>query len=332
MFLNPTKRVLCPYCFSETRYRKEIQNCANPNCKQELPAEYVNRFEDAKPFFAQILGWSGVGKTVYLEALTLKLMRMSIFWPDLYSYTPLTSPTLKYVRDVRGFLDNGIMPESTQLDINEAYIMLLLGMERWGGRTLVMRDVAGEVFNDLPIMVKYTPYLLHVPTTLLMISLYDLKHQSRLSMDDLINSYIFTLQKHDPEFRKKQRNAVIVLSKADLILDRLPSNICEHLENDPFNDLDGLKGSGNLTNIGGMLGYMRDIAKISQEVRAWLDSDPIGHNLIQRARDNNIHLEFSIVSSTGRPIERGGKMQVSLQPTRVLDPMFWALEFQSRQA
>lgn len=73
------------------------------------------------------IGWSAVGKTVYLQALTLMLMQMGKFWRD-YSYSPLTEQTLGYVQNVREFLSKGAMPPPTQLALQEAYIMLLLGM------------------------------------------------------------------------------------------------------------------------------------------------------------------------------------------------------------
>ena len=200
------KQILCPNCLTEIRYRKEVSKCANPKCAKELPAQYIQNYERAAPFFVQLIGWSAVGKTVYLQALTLMLMQMGKIWRN-YSFSPLTEQTLGYVQGVREFLSKGTMPPPTQLALQEACIMLLLGMSRWDGRMLVSRDVAGEVFNKLQFPIEYTPYLLHVPTTFLMISLYDLEEFPEKSMDQLMTSFIETMGKYDPNFRKKTAQA-----------------------------------------------------------------------------------------------------------------------------
>lgn len=323
------KRILCPYCLTQIRYRNDIKTCVNSECEIELPPQYVQNYDRASPIFMQMIGWSSVGKTTYLQSLTLMLMQMGKFWRQKYANASLTDPTLGYVRNVRQFLQDGQMPRPTQLDLQEAYIMLLLGMERWGGRTLVTRDVAGEHFNNLQFPVEYVPYLLHVPTTLLMISPDDLK-KSNMAMDDLMSSYIETMARHDANFRKVRRNVVIVLSKADLIFNELPPHLQEYLQSDPM--LMALNAYQDVESLGAaqMQDYMNKLARVSIAIKDWIGQDPAGQNLIMLAKSNNIRLEFTIVSSTGAEVGDDQEMAVDLQPTRVLDPFFWALEFQSR--
>lgn len=45
-------------------------------CGQRLPIQYVNNYDEQPPTFVQVLGWTGVGKTVFLQAMTLMLKRM----------------------------------------------------------------------------------------------------------------------------------------------------------------------------------------------------------------------------------------------------------------
>lgn len=323
----PIKKVICPYDLTEIRYRQEVEQC--PTCKSELPVRYLRGYDQALPFFAQIIGWSGVGKTVYLQALTFVLMQMGRVWRQSYAYAPLTEPTLMYVKNVREFEQTGKMPAPTQLAIQEAYIMMLTGMERWGGRTLVLRDVAGEVFDKLQFPLQYTPYLLHVPTTMLMISLDDMRRKLTQSMDDLMNSYIDTMMKHDKNFKRERRNVVVVLSKADLIHEELPANLQNYLVEDPI-----LKAIITKTNFSmdgsNMQEYMTRLKHVSRAIQDWISQDPPGQNLIRLAKNNNISLEFTVVSSTGRKAGNSGSMPVQLEPYRVLDPFFWALELQSR--
>jgi hypothetical protein len=257
------------------------------------------------------------------------LMQMGRFWRD-YSYSPLTEETLGYVQNVREFLAKGAMPKATQLALQEAYVMLLLGMSRWGGRTLVSRDVAGEVFNRFQFPVEYTPYLLHVPTTFLMVSLHDLKEFPEKSMDQLMTSFIETMAKYDKGFRKEQRKLVVVFSKADKIFDALPLALQEYLQTDPL--LAALNPRQPVQPLSGfgMQRYIENLANVSREIQDWIGSDAAGRNLIMQARNNNIHVEFTIVSSTGADVDTSSQtLGVALQPTRVLDPYFWALDFQS---
>jgi hypothetical protein len=323
------KQILCPYCLTEIRYRKEVTECANPKCAKELPIQYIQNYERAAPFFVQLIGWSAVGKTVYLQALTLMLMQMGKFWRN-YSYSPLTEQTLGYVQNVREFLSKGAMPQATQLALQEAYVMLLLGMSRWGGRTLVSRDVAGEVFNKFQFPVEYTPYLLHVPTTFLMVSLHDLKEFPEKSMDQLMTSFIETMAKYERGFRKEQRKLVVVFSKADKIFDELPFSLQEYLQTDPLLTALNLRQPVQPLTGFGMQRYMENLANVSRQIEDWISEESAGRNLIMQARNNNIQLEFTIVSSTGADVDTSSNtLGVTLQPTRVLDPYFWALDFQS---
>ncbi len=85
-----------------------------------------------------------MSKTVFLSALTLMLTNMSKALAALCG-DAATEATQRKIEKIRTSLANGgIMPDATQLGLQEVYIMMLRNMERWGGRTLVSRDCAGE--------------------------------------------------------------------------------------------------------------------------------------------------------------------------------------------
>ena len=69
-------RIICPYCLTEIRGSKNVQTC--PTCKTELPVQYVDDYDLHPPFFAQVFGWSRVGKTVFLSGLTLMLIVVTL--------------------------------------------------------------------------------------------------------------------------------------------------------------------------------------------------------------------------------------------------------------
>ncbi|MPL97682.1 hypothetical protein SDC9_43874 [bioreactor metagenome] len=318
--------IICPFCLTKIMFQKDVDIC--PYCKTNLPIEYVRRSEQSTPCFVQMVGWSSHGKSVYLQTLTSMIMRLSSIWRNTYIYSPQTNPTLTYTRQVREYLRTGVMPPATHMDIQEAYIMQLLGMERWGNRTIVVRDVAGESFNNLQYSVKYTPYLIHVPTVIMFFSLFDLK-ESNFSVDELMNGYIQTFFANDPSLQKKKRTAIITISKADLLLTELSSSISNYLISDPFSNLIQPAEMNENPAYVDMSQYVQNMHQISEEIKDWIDQSTSGHNLLMLARENNIQLKFSIVSSTGSPVPDDHKIKIGIRPLRVLDPLFWTLDLQS---
>lgn len=324
---KPAQMILCPYCMAGIKFRKEFNKC--PSCNRELPVRYRQDYNEAPPFFVQLVGWSRVGKTVYLQALTLMLMRMTLYWKNHFNFAPLTQETLEYVRNVHEFLNTGVMPPPTQLEIQQAYMMILKGMERWGGRTIVTRDVAGEYFNELEWPIQYTPYLMNVPVTLLMVSMQDIETQAAKTMDQLMMGFIQTLARNDRDYRKKNRKLVVILSKADLIYARLPQEIQNYLMNDPLaQTLSQEQVYGQSWDVASMESYMLEMKRVSGQLCDWISGYYAGRNLNNLAHDAQFQLEFTIVSSTGASVIND-RLPVNMQPRRVLDPYFWALDFQS---
>jgi hypothetical protein len=328
----PVKKIICPYDLTEIHYRQEFDKC--PVCGNSINPRYLRGYNEAPPFFTQMIGWSGVGKTAFLQSLTYILMQLGRVWQSQalpYSPSPLSQSSLGFMKEVNAYEFSHKMPFGTQDKVQEAYIMMLKNMERWGSRTLVVRDVPGGVFNDLQFDIKYMPYLLHVPTTIFMISLYDIqydpKRDPRNSMDFLMDTYIETMIKHDKKFTKERRNLVVVLSKADKLLGKLPVNIQKYHDEDPI--LSAINQKTNFEMDGSkMAEYMTRMKHVSDAIRDWITQDPHGRALVGLAQDHNIHIEFSAISATGQDADKDGFV-VEVQPHRVLDPFFWALDFQS---
>jgi hypothetical protein len=320
------RRILCPYCLAELRTRGEPETC--PSCKAELPVQYIHDYEQHQPFFAQVFGWSRAGKTVFQYALTLMLMKMANVWPK-YTFAPATNATLVKTQEINSYLQNGVMPPMTQMGDQEVYVMLLRNMERWGGRTLVMRDCAGEIFDTMEVPVKQAPYLLNAPTTFMFLSLPDLPNSKGRSIDHLLNNYINTLMKHKVNFAKEQRKLVVVFTKADLIQE-LPANLRNYLINDPLWAAVNARGSVNQLDTLSMAAYVETMMRVSDAVQDWVGQDFSGKTFIRLAQQKNVDLRFSLISSTGTAVGEDGAMVESLAPRRVLDPFFWALELQSK--
>ncbi len=326
MFSLFKQRIICPYCLAEIRGSSNVKNC--PKCKNVLPPLYVHDYVRHPPFFVQVFGWSKVGKSVFLQALTLMLVKMAKVWPE-YAHAAATDPSQQAEQEVNEYLEKGKMPPPTPLGLREAYIMVLNNMERWGGRTLVTRDCAGEIFDKLEVPVEQAPFLLNAPTTFMLISLADIPQSAGRSINMLMTNYINTLLKHEVNFKKEQRKLVVVLTKGDII-PNLPSNLRNYLTNDPLWAAVNTSGRVDQMNALAMAKYIEVMGRVSEAIRDWIQQEAQGQSFVRLAKQHNIDLRFSVISSTGAPVEKGGSMSIALAPRRVLDPYFWALELQSR--
>jgi hypothetical protein len=320
--LFQTKNVLCPYCLIEIRYRNNISSC--PNCKNELPEQYIENFSTALPLFMQILGDSYSGKTVYLQTLYLTITNLGKIWPGFYSKA-LSTSTVSYQRDIQYFASKLELPPATQLGTNEPFIVLLKNMQRWGNRTLIIRDSAGELAQEFNYDEENLSYLLHIPTTFFMFSLSDLANANNpRRITDMLSQYIHMLEKMkiDPKFR----NIVVVFSKADLLRNNLPSNIQEYILNDPLKDLISKEYEKSFD----VSSYIENVLQQSHNLRDWVvNSIPSGFAFEKLAYASGVKLFFSMVSSLGSEVPRE-YISVLPKPQRVIDPLLLALELNSR--
>lgn len=197
---------------------------------------------------------------------------------------------------------------------------------------MVVRDCAGEIFDKLTIPVEQAPYLLHVPTTLFIISIPDLQTDvSRgKKLDDLLTSYISTMVKHKVDFKSSKRSIIIVFSKADEMIAELPQKLVRYLENDEILEATKSRGPVMRMDHDAMANYMAQVREVNEDIKDWAVGDVAGLRLLRRARDFNIELRFSLISSLGSRPDENNRLATGWQPRRVLDPYFWALDFQSK--
>jgi hypothetical protein len=321
------KSFICPYCLTEHYFgKKKVDLC--PKCKSELPVGYLNNYEQVTPFFIQLIGWSAAGKTTYLQSLTLILKKMERFW-DGYICTALTETTLQFMRNVKSYEADGALPIATQLQLQDAYIMALNGMQRWGKRTLVVRDVAGEHFNSLQFPLEFMPYLLHAPVSIMMISLADERNRKNFSIDELLHSYVSTLERHKKSANTSKSKVIVALSKADKLLTELPNDLQRYLQDDPFNINNRFE---EYVDLAFMSDYMENLYRTSEYIKDWfVEKVPGGQMFINIAKNENIELFFTLVSSTG--VEPGEDLTISnINPLRVMDPCFIALDVYSKNS
>lgn len=328
-------------------------------CGYVFPMRYLENSARALPFFVQVFGWSGHGKTVYLDALRLALLDMRTLWPR-FVHQSVTNEDMEYEKTLRRYQMYGYVAESTDKkdrDANQVYITQLDNMVRWGSRSLVIMDHAGERFADFNVPVDEIPFLRDTPTAFMLISisrLTDPEAASGQSMDQLLNIYLETIlriQQQDKDRARKdrarkgktqhiKRKLVVVLTMADIIT-HLPQHLRNYVVSDETWSLLRSKGTAHMDEAA-MAAYLERMAWVSDEIREWLlrDSDgaPGGSNLVGLIESNDFEARYTLVSATGhdnlhqRPKdEASGSVAAGIQitPRRVLDPFYWALEFQS---
>lgn len=325
MFSFFQRRITCPYCLMETSAPKRPEPCQT--CKRPLPIQYIEGFSQMPPFFVQVFGWSGVGKTVFLQALTLMLVKMANVWPN-YTYAAVNDTSQRQVSLIHNSLVRGVMPSSTQLGDQEIYIMALHDMERWGSRILVTRDCAGEAFDTMNVSIEQAPYLINAPTTFMLIGPPDdVSNEGGKSFDQLLNNYINTLVDKGVNFNRQRRSVVVVFTKADQRRD-LPADLRAYLINDPLWSAVNARGTSMMLDTAGMNQYVNTMEYISDRIREWVQEEAVGKNFLRLAERRNIDLRFSLISSTGEAVGAGNTLTSGLSPRRVLDPYFWAMEIQ----
>ncbi|MCO5187078.1 MAG: hypothetical protein M9928_11055 [Anaerolineae bacterium] len=322
----------CPRCLLEIAIAQrdkgpnKVVTCSE--CDFKIPPEYINRFRDAYPVFIQLFGWSAVGKTTFLDVLRLMLY-MHPIWPR-FTCDPITRLDFDHKAILLHQRRNGHKPDSTQArdrDQNMPYIMILNDMDRWQSRFLIMMDHAGEQFQRFTVPEGEIPFLQHCPTTIMLYSLND--REPGKQIEDLMITYTTSLTRYGVDFSKTPRKLVMVLAKGDTVT-QLPPNIMNYLNSDDtWTQLEQLQTPIQLQDRN-LSAYIEVMGRVSDALKEWFINNVPGTQQFNTiAERNGIEVRYAIISAQGQEIDENmGAAQI--RPKRVLDPFFWALEFQSK--
>lgn len=324
------REITCPRCFRPVRRPKTVEKyLVCRECQFPIPMTYVRDLKEMPPVFVQLFGLSAAGKTTFLDMLRLHLYDMDQVWRDSgFFVQPVTQLDMDHRVILETQRNQGILAPSTykrDRNQNEVYIMALKHMARWGSRFLVLMDHAGESFGTLVIPVEEIPFLQHTPVTIVLLSLPDLLREGR-RVNDVLNSYITSLENYKVNFNRDLRQLIIVFSKADLLPD-LPREANEYLSRDTI--YAALRDPRQKLRLGEkeMADYLQCMDYISGVIEQWVrEHVPSGPALLHMLRDKRVAHKFTVMSATGHPIGTGSQA-LAPTPRRVLDPFFWVLEF-----
>lgn len=293
------KKKECPYCLSD------IGNDPVCNtCKQ-----YVStKFTEKHAVSVGLVGLSGHGKTVYVTSFFSELYRMPTWWAGFY-FRSFDTHTHNLVYRLAPNYMRGVLPESTPVAIQSPGLLGCYNIPEHGDAHLRMYDAAGETYSDPDLTVKYAKPVCEADAVMLVLSLSDSKDPSDFVR--LLDNYVQARDRLRTQGRQKQ-NAVIVLSKADKLVDRMPESVRNWYE----------AGEPSWYAVD-MDTKLHDMSVASMEIEEWLAGESefkVFANLLRNAFGDT---KYSLVSSN--IVSEGGRQRV--RSLRVLDPFWWLMYF-----
>lgn len=319
--------IICYYCGTVIKNKDVVRTC--PECGELLPSLYAKNISKYPPVFLNIIGERGHGKTIYLNALNWCLTVLSRY-VDQFSYSAVDDNSLRFQDNSWNLYKTGSLASATPKSFAKPTVFHLSNLSMYGNRALIINDSAGEIYRDDVFQTeRYQPFVTKCPTTIAMISLTETDGHYRI--DRLLSGLLNTYAKNNPKSINQQKNVIIALSKGDAINKRnVPSLIHDYLMSDPLSqEINELPNKKNI-NVN-VATYLREMSEISKYIQEWLvESNLFAKNMVALAKNNNVNLEFTLISSLGyQPFD--GKLTAAPRPYRVLDPLFWLLEFTSNQ-
>lgn len=309
----------CPYCLSENK-KFEVNPVSGaytcPVCKTTIPRGYVDQQRVPRSTVG-VVGFSGHGKTVYLTSLFSVLGNLSSYWDGFY-YRSLDDFTHKILYEQVPAFEGGRLPESTPANFPNPALINYNRLPEFGDAYLGFYDTAGEVFNDTAQISRAGYFVAHSDVVLFIVSIADCD-PTRLDdeMSRLLDTYVRAVYDHLNVDLKKNQEIVVILSKADLISDKLPDELRDWFD-------DG-KAEWYVMDLSVKL---IDMAVQSTAIETWLRNDMHCNRFINMLRDNFNQVRYTLVSSTGfAEIDERGQAEGSLSPMRVLDPFFMILQW-----
>jgi hypothetical protein len=284
------------------------------------------------PLPIQFFGLSRHGKTTYLAALTMALQRVNGAWSG-FTAMPATESSQRLVREATNYFATGKLPPPSPSGGKDSYLMLLNRIPKWMKAALTIRDCSGEAFREIDVDLSEATFLLKGSLTFMFISIEDLKDSGGYTMDNLMTSYLNALATQGARLDREYRKIVVLLTKADLFWDRLPDDLLNYVKEDPVWSACREEGKPpRWYSLAEMESYLEEMIRISRSIEEWICGLAAGRTFVALARDRNVEIQFSLVSSTGgAPRSQDNLLPTGWEPSRVLDPLLWALELDGRR-
>jgi hypothetical protein len=313
--------MICPFCQREVgqfaaspdgrALRCPLADC--PGTDQDVPNLYVRDYDAHPPVALSILGPTGHGKTMFIEALLTHLER-HVRWPG-FSTQWMDETGMREVRArLRELRQHGQIADATARVFPRPKILRLRKIPGLGGRQVLMYDTSGESFATAENVLESGRYVRNSPAIVCVVSVTEFEHPEQLS--DMMTSYDHAMSQMGADARDQA--LILVLTKGDLLLDSaavaasgmglppLPDAAREFLEND---DLDPAGDA-----------WAR-LETVHAALDEWLQRTEL-RNTVNLLKDQFRTVRFTIVSAQGRAaIDQA--LTMDLMPRGILAPLLW---------
>ncbi len=315
----------CPYCLSELNHYKVLntqsntQNFQCDECDNEISAIVLHDLKSNPCFTLGMVGFSNHGKTVYITSLfyMLKIFMNDELWPGL-NMLALDQKSINMVSKRIDALLQGQLPDATPENFPEPCLIRFSNLPVAETVSTYIYDIGGEVYSDLDVIQEKAELIAKSDTLLFMISIKELERWQE-DIYPILNTYIvyagnkLGIGTHQ---LSRRQNLIVVFTKADEIIQDLPSDIKQSL----------LEGTyAKYKNIDyALLEKLRSNSKIIED---WLINKKAA-GFVNLARSSFKSVHYTMVSSLGQKPQKDNRLAGSIQPTdpkNVLDPFVMAL-------
>jgi hypothetical protein len=318
---------ICPYCGTRQAFTGAQPTCSNTTCGKTIPRKYLDNTRKRPPVWLVTVGNSRHGKTTYVDALALIMENLGKISKGTFS-SYLDNDTLNKFREIRREAQEGILPDSTPVTRPSPMLITLPNFMGNPNNTLVMYDMAGEIFDDPEKVTHYADAIRHAETIWFLISIEDVRlDRDGRSIQELVQIYVDGMNSLgvDP----KGRNIIVVYTKADQIGNKLPQLVSDYLINDPYASLADMTMNDARGNQFDEYRYRQELEQVSDELAEYTFAQvPGGAALINMIEYYQMNLKFCAVSAFpggGNSGEPSGTKTLRL---RVVDPLVWGLSLQ----
>lgn len=317
--------VVCPYCLTDNL----VGTVTCSKCQKPFTKTYLERYARNELVTAPIIGYTGAGKSVFLDSFLYTLLELQKpeFWPRTL-LQPADAETNDWYQGVLRSRNLGLLPPANEKNVQAKRVLIARNIPLWGNRIFAFRDVGGENFESFLFEDFVVDFCIKSQCVIMALDVLAILEDPTRRLDTLFDGYIRTLRENGAKIRN--RKALIVLTKGDRLRDIMPQNLCEYLDQDPVRGFlpENSPHNVNLGDINELNTYCRiGLNKLSDQLGNWISKLTGGTQLIELAKDEGIDLSFTLTSGWGAAPELGAKSV----PLRMLDPIARLLEYHSRE-
>ncbi len=292
-----------------------------PHCHNPLPTEYGKT--DVK--FVTIIGISGAGKTVYISQL---LKRMSQYAAKVGLTAMVNTPSVKAFLEKNEVTANKPLPSSTETKrLQQPLFYEIISSTGGNSRktdTLVLYDVAGEVFNDERFVEKIAPFIKHSDGLITLIDPNQFENIAQLNGENqLVNpTKVFEAIHNVVSQRagdKCKKPVAVCLSKVDS--EAVQQSLNSDLQDILLNELEGVRDEKGLCR---PVFNASQYNKLGEELSRFITSNQQDLALVMN--NNYVSFAYFAFTSLGCLVQKtdDGMIPVGpILPKRIEEPLLW---------